>query len=395
MSKIKVMNVFGTRPEAIKMAPVVLELMKRENVESRVVLTAQHREMLDQVMSLFNMPAHVDLDIMQDKQTLTGITTRALTGLGKVFQEERPHIVLVQGDTTTAFVAALAAFYEKIPIGHVEAGLRTEDKYNPYPEEMNRRLISCLGDLHFAPTNEARENLRQSCVREESIYLTGNTVVDALYHILGLPTVVLSPEIQQIVARGNRILFVETHRRENLGAPMENVCQALKKLVQTYPDVEIAFSVHKNPLVREVVFKVLSGIERVNLLEPLDYPVMIKLLKECYMVLSDSGGIQEESPSLGKPCLVLRTNTERPEGIRAGTAKLLGTESQVVFQEASRMLTDTQEYNRMSHATNPYGDGKAAGRIVDALLHHFGKKKERPADFQERARCDEQTRVSL
>jgi len=384
MSRIKVMNVFGTRPEAIKMAPVVLELMKRENIESRVVLTAQHREMLDQVIHLFSIPAPVDLAIIQEKQTLTGITTRAPTGLGKVFQEERPHIVLVQGDTTTAFVAALAAFYEKIPVGHVEAVLRTEDRYNPYPEEMNRRLISCLGDLHFAPTEEARENLRQSCVREESLYLTGNTVVDALYHILGLPNISLPPEIREIVARGNRVLFVETHRRENLGAPMESVCQALKKLVREFPDVEIAFSVHKNPLVREVVFRVLSGVERVNLLEPLDYPVMIKLLKECYMVLSDSGGIQEESPSLGKPCLVLRTNTERPEGIRAGTAKLLGTESRAVFQEASRMLTDEQEYRRMSQANNPYGDGKAAARIADALLHHFGVTKERPSDFNER-----------
>jgi UDP-N-acetylglucosamine 2-epimerase (non-hydrolysing) len=383
MKKIKVMNIFGTRPEAIKMAPVVLELQKRKDVESRVVVTAQHREMLDQVNTLFNITAHVDLDIMKDKQSLTGITTRALGGLEQVIRDEHPDIVLVQGDTTTAFVASLAAFYHKVAVGHVEAGLRTDNKYSPYPEEMNRRLISVLGDLHFAPTAEAKENLLKNGVQESHIYLTGNTVVDALYHILALPNIELPPEIREIFREPSRVIFVETHRRENLGEPMREICVAIRDIVEAFGDVRIAFSVHKNPLVREVVFHELSGIERIHLLEPLDYPVMVKLLKECYMVLSDSGGIQEEAPSLGKPVLVLRMNTERPEGIRAGTAKLVGTKKSVIFEETRRLLVDESEYRTMSQAVNPYGDGHAAERTVDAILHFSGMRECAPRDFVE------------
>lgn len=383
MDKIKVMTIFGTRPEGIKMAPVILELAERSDIVPSVVVTAQHREMLDQVTSLFKIRADVDLNIMQENQTLTGITTRALEGLEGVMKKERPQLVLVQGDTTTAFVASLAAFYQKIPVGHVEAGLRTDDKYSPFPEEMNRRLISVLGDLHFAPTDEARKNLLKNGVAEKSVYLTGNTVVDALHHILALESVVMPPELQGILSSGKRVLFVETHRRENLGEPMRDFCLGLRKVVEHFPDVAVVFSVHKNPLVREVVFRELSGIERIHLVEPVEYPVMIKLLKECYLVLSDSGGIQEESPSLGKPVLVLRNNTERPEGVRAGTAKLVGTKSHVVFEEARLLLSDAAEYNRMSHAVNPYGDGKAAIRTVDAILHYFGKRADRPCDFDE------------
>ncbi|MDQ7824818.1 MAG: UDP-N-acetylglucosamine 2-epimerase (non-hydrolyzing) [Candidatus Eremiobacteraeota bacterium] len=383
MKKIKVMSIFGTRPEAIKMAPVVLELIGREEVHSIVVVTAQHREMLDQVLTLFSLRTDEDLNIMQEKQTLSGITIRALTGLEKVMEKHRPDAVLVQGDTTTAFVAALAAFYHKIPVGHVEAGLRTENKYSPYPEEMNRRLISCLGDIHFAPTAEARQNLHRNGIADERIYLTGNTVVDALFHILSLPGIELPPMVKDLHREGNRILFVETHRRENLGEPMAETCRALRKIVGQFEDVEIAFSVHKNPLVREVVFKELAGVPRVFLMEPLDYPVMVRLMKESSMVLTDSGGLQEEAPSVGKPVLVLRENTERPEGIRAGTAKLVGTSMESVFKETERLLTDSSEYRRMSRAANPYGDGKAARRTVDALLHYTGIAANRPDDFAE------------
>ncbi len=381
MEKIRVMTIFGTRPEGIKMAPVVLELAGRSDFVPSVVVTAQHREMLDQVTSLFRITADVDLNIMQENQTLTGITVRALEGLEGVMKKERPQLVLVQGDTTTAFVASLAAFYQKIPVGHVEAGLRTDDKYSPFPEEMNRRLISVLGDLHFAPTEEARQNLLKNGIDEKAIYLTGNTVVDALYHILALESVVMPDALKRILSSGKRILFVETHRRENLGEPMRDFCLGLRKVVEAFPDVAVVFSVHKNPLVREVVFGELSDIERIHLMEPVEYPVMIKLLKECYLVLSDSGGIQEESPSLGKPVLVLRNNTERPEGVRAGTAKLVGTKSHVVFEEASLLLSDKSEYNRMSKAVNPYGDGRAAIRTVDAILHYFGKRADRPCDY--------------
>jgi UDP-N-acetylglucosamine 2-epimerase (non-hydrolysing) len=270
-----------------------------------------------------------------------------------------------------------------VAVGHVEAGLRTDDKYSPYPEEMNRRLISVLGDLHFAPTAEAKENLLKNGVRESHIYLTGNTVVDALYHILALPNIELPPEVKEIFREPSRVIFVETHRRENLGEPMRETCVAIREIVEAFDDVRIAFSVHKNPLVREVVFNELSGIERIHLLEPLDYPVMVKLLKECYMVLSDSGGIQEEAPSLGKPVLVLRMNTERPEGIRAGTAKLVGTKRSVVFEETRRMLVDESEYRTMSQAVNPYGDGHAAERTVDAILHFYGMRECAPRDFME------------
>lgn len=384
MSRIKVMSIFGTRPEAIKMAPVVKAVERDPRFESRVVVTAQHREMLDQVMQLFDIVPDRDLGIMQANQTLTEITHRALVGVEQVLLEDRPHIILVQGDTTTAFAATLAAFYQKVAVGHVEAGLRTDDNYNPFPEEMNRRLISVLGDVHLPPTRVSRDNLLQCGVKPEHIYLTGNTVIDAMQHILAQSEGSL-PEslLKRIHGNGHRprVLLVETHRRENLGAPMHNVCRALRRVVERFTDVEIAFSVHRNPKVREVVFPELSGLERVHLLEPMDYASLVRLMKESYFVLTDSGGIQEEAPSLGVPALVLRTTTERPEGIEAGNARLVGTDEEAVFGHAARLLEDRDAYLAMSQAANPYGDGDSALRVVGALAHHFGLQAERPDEF--------------
>lgn len=380
MEKIKVMCVFGTRPEGIKMAPVVLALRARPEIETQVVVTGQHREMLDQVMGYFGISADEDLDIMRDKQSLTDITVRTLTGLEGVLEKRRPHILLVQGDTSTAFVAALAAFYHKIPVGHIEAGLRTDDKYNPFPEEMNRRLISSLGDLHFAPTREAFDNLMTCGTDRENVCLTGNTVVDALQLILEKRPVEPPAGLADRPA-GRRMLFVETHRRENLGEPMRNICRALKRIVSAYPDTEIVFSVHKNPLVREVVFGELEGTDRITLLEPVDYPVMISLMKRSYFVLTDSGGLQEEAPSLGSPVLILRENTERPEGVRAGNSKLVGTDSDRIFSAACELLENDEVYRTMSQAVNPYGDGLASGRIADSILFFFGKRDSLPEFF--------------
>ncbi len=381
MKKIKVMCVFGTRPEGIKMAPVVKELSFRNNIDPIVVITAQHREMLDQVMDLFNLIADEDLNIMHPNQTLSDITIRALGGLEQVIIKHKPDILLVQGDTSTAFVAALAAFYHKIPVGHIEAGLRTDNRYNPFPEEMNRRLISSIAELHFPPTDESFENLLKCGVDKDSIYLTGNTVIDALLAIAAESDAELPEKLQTEHTPGTKMIFVETHRRENLGEPMENICRALKRITIEFPDTEIVFSVHKNPRVRETVYSYLADTERVILLEPVDYPVMIKLMQNSYFIMTDSGGLQEEAPSLGKPVLVLRENTERPEGIRAGTARLIGTDEEKVFSEARHLLTDETAYENMSKAVNPYGDGTAAKRIADALLYFSGIEKTRPLPF--------------
>lgn len=369
---IKVMAVFGTRPEGIKMAPVVMKLKSEKNIQPIVVLTAQHRQMLDQVMNLFDLKADYDLDIMKDRQTLSDITVRVLTGLEKIMEEVKPDIVLVQGDTTTVLAGALSAFYHKIPVGHVEAGLRTDDMYNPFPEEMNRRIVSSLASIHFAPTREAKENLLKFGVDENKIYLTGNTVVDSLQYILTKNDVVYPDEFVKFHDDKKKILFVETHRRENLGEPMRNICRALKRIVSEHKDVEIVFSVHRNPAVRDVVFAELSNIDRVLLMDPVDYPVMIGLMKKSFFVLTDSGGLQEEAPSIGKPVIVLRENTERPEGLRAGTAILAGTDENKVFEIASLLLRDNDVYEKMAKAVNPYGDGKASDRIVDIILNFKG-----------------------
>ncbi|MBR0519230.1 UDP-N-acetylglucosamine 2-epimerase (non-hydrolyzing) [bacterium] len=378
---MKVMTVFGTRPEGIKMAPVVMKLKSEKNIQPIVVLTAQHRQMLDQVMNLFDLKADYDLDIMKDRQTLSDITVRVLTGLEKVMEESKPDVVLVQGDTTTAFAGALSAFYHKIPVGHIEAGLRTDDMYNPFPEEMNRRIVSSLASIHFAPTREAKENLLKFGVEESKIYLTGNTVVDALQYILSKDNAVYPKEFVNFHDGKKKILFVETHRRENLGEPMRNICRALKRIVDKYEDIEIVFSVHRNPAVREVVFPELSNIERVLLMDPVDYPVMIGLMKKSFFVLTDSGGLQEEAPSIGKPVVVLRENTERPEGLRAGTAVLSGTDENKIFELSSQLLEDNKVYEKMSKAINPYGDGKTSERIANILLNFKGIETRKIEEF--------------
>ncbi|MBQ7723073.1 MAG: UDP-N-acetylglucosamine 2-epimerase (non-hydrolyzing) [Selenomonadaceae bacterium] len=363
MRKLKVMSVFGTRPEAIKMAPVVLELGKYPEVESLVAVTAQHREMLDQVLKLFDIRPDFDLNIMSEGQTLFDITSRALLGLDKVFSAANPDVVLVHGDTTTTFAGALAAYYHQIEVGHVEAGLRTRNKFSPYPEEMNRRLTGSLADLNFAPTPTAKENLLREGVDVDKIFVTGNTVIDALYQ-----TVREDFNFPDFNLDGKRVILVTTHRRENLGEPMRQVYKALKSLVEEFADVEIIFPVHKNPKVREVVNAELGGLERVCLIDPLDYEPFANLMNRATLILTDSGGVQEEAPALGKPVLVLRDTTERPEAVGAGTVKLIGTNQDKVYGAAKLLLTDEAAYRKMAEARSPYGDGHAAQRIVKALL---------------------------
>lgn len=376
------MSIFGTRPEAIKMAPVLRELEKHSKyIKSIIVVTAQHREMLDQVLNLFKLRPSKDLNIMEAEQTLTKITKKTLKGLEQIFLKEKPQLVLVQGDTTSAFASALAAFYHRIPVGHIEAGLRTDDIYNPFPEEINRRLISALATLHFAPTKWAYNNLITPDIKKENIFLTGNTVTDALFYILKHASKSGPKLISQIQSRSHKYLLVEAHRRENLGKPLEEICLALKKIIQTFYGFELVFSVHRNPQVRRVVYKILSNQNRVHLLEPLDYPDLIKLIQGAHFVLTDSGGIQEEAPSLAKPVLVLRRTTERPEGIKAGVAKLVGTNKNKIYKEAVKLIKDQKEYRKMSKAVNPYGDGKASQRIARIILCYFNIKKRLPVEF--------------
>lgn len=364
------MVVFGTRPEAIKMAPVIRALRKEGSILCQVTVTAQHREMLDQVLELFNIVPDFDLNLMKQGQTLTDITTRALCELREVFQRERPELVLVHGDTTTTFVAALAAFYEQIPVGHVEAGLRTGNKYSPYPEEMNRKLTSVLTDLHFAPTETAQGNLLLEGVKPETIFVTGNTVIDALLATVKPEYNFLDPHIQTILKQGeaSRMILVTTHRRENLGEPMRQIYQALHSTLELFPDTYVIFPVHKNPEVRKVVTEVLGSHPRVNLIEPMDYAPFVNLMARSYMILTDSGGIQEEAPSLGKPVLVVRDTTERPEAVKAGTVSLVGTEYDCVFLELKRLLSDQSAYLKMATTSNPYGDGCAAVRIAQIIV---------------------------
>lgn len=381
MSKLRVMAVFGTRPEAIKMAPVVRELARHDGViDTIVAVTAQHREMLDQVLKLFCIPVHHDLNIMKAGQTLEEVTTAALQGLAAIYRREKPDMVLVHGDTTTTFVAALAAYYQQIPVGHVEAGLRTNNKYSPFPEEMNRRLAGALADVHFAPTATSKSNLLREGVDPTRIFITGNTVIDALlatvreeYRFTGTGLSALDPN--------KRWLLVTAHRRENWGEPMRRIFLALKELVQAYPDVEVIFPVHKNPRVRSAVAEVLAEVPRVHLVEPLDYLPLVNLMRRAYLVLTDSGGMQEEAPSLGKPVLVLRDTTERPEAVEAGTVRLVGTDRARIVAEARRLLDSREDYLEMANAVNPYGDGRAAARTVEALLYHFGRSARKPEDF--------------
>ena len=373
MKKLKLMTVFGTRPEAIKMCPLVLEMGKYPDyIEPIVAVTAQHREMLDQVLELFNIKPDYDLNIMASGQTLYDITTRALTGLKEVIEEAKPDMVLVHGDTTTTFAGALAAFYAQVPVGHVEAGLRTGNKYSPYPEEMNRKLTGSIADMHFAPTSTSKANLLKENVNPETILVTGNTVIDALQTTVKADYEFADAEFNKIFARGNRLILMTTHRRENLGEPMRNVYKALRKVLETHADVEAIFPVHKNPKVREIVQEELGGLDRVHLIEPMDYEPFANLMGKVDIVLTDSGGIQEEAPALGKPVLVLRDTTERPEAVEAGTVKLIGTEYEDVLRETNLLLDDAEHYKKMAEATNPYGDGKACERIIRAILQKNG-----------------------
>ncbi|WP_163655043.1 non-hydrolyzing UDP-N-acetylglucosamine 2-epimerase [Listeria sp. PSOL-1] len=378
MKKIKVMSVFGTRPEAIKMAPLVLALQKQpDKFESCVVITAQHREMLDQVLDIFNIKPDVDLDIMQKGQTLTDITTRVMEGLNKVIAEEQPDLVLVHGDTTTSFAAGMAAFYQQTAIGHVEAGLRTWNKYSPFPEEMNRSLTGVLADLHFAPTQTAKENLLKENKPASHIFITGNTAIDAL------KTTVQVDYHHSILENlgDHRLVLMTAHRRENLGAPMQGMFEAIRDVIEQQEDVELVYPMHLNPAVREKAISILGGHNRIHLIEPLDAIDFHNFLKKAYLVLTDSGGVQEEAPGMGVPVLVLRDTTERPEGVAAGTLKLVGTDEETIKNEALKLLTNPSEHAKMSQATNPYGDGEASARILNAMLYYFDQDSPRPNDF--------------
>lgn len=373
MKKIKLMTVFGTRPEAIKMCPLVLEMQKYPDfIEPIVAVTAQHREMLDQVLQLFAIKPDYDLNIMTAGQTLYDVTGRALAGLKDVLAEAQPDMVLVHGDTTTTFVGALASFYAQIPVGHVEAGLRTGNKFSPYPEEMNRKLTGAIADIHFAPTSTSKNNLLKENIDPAAIVVTGNTVIDALQTTVKADYQFTDSGLQKALAGGNRLILVTTHRRENLGEPMRHVYQALRKVLENHPDVEAIFPVHKNPKVREIVDEELGKLAQVHLIEPLDYEPFANLMAKVDIVLTDSGGIQEEAPALGKPVLVLRDTTERPEAVDAGTVKLVGTAYDDVLRETSLLLDDSKYYQSMAEAANPYGDGRACERIIRKILHENG-----------------------
>ena len=381
MNKLKVMTVFGTRPEAIKMAPLVKELESRDEIESIVCVTAQHRQMLDQVLARFDITPDYDLNIMQQAQTLSGITSKSLTGLEEVIKKVEPDIVLVHGDTSTTFAGALAAFYCKTKVGHVEAGLRTYDKYSPFPEEMNRKLTTSLTDIYFAPTQNNKQNLLRELVDEELIYITGNTVIDAIKATVEEDYVFANEFLQTLDYKNKRIILVTAHRRENLGEPLHNICRAIKRAVDSHPDVEVVYPVHLNPAVREVAFKILGDHDRIHLIDPMDVEELHNLMARCYMVMTDSGGLQEEAPSLGKPVLVLRIETERPEAVDAGTVKIAGVNEETIVSLANSLLDDKAEYDKMSHAVNPYGDGYASRRTVDAILYYFGRTDKKPDDF--------------
>lgn len=378
MSKIKVMTIFGTRPEAVKMAPLVHELNKAsDEIESKLCVTAQHRQLLDQVLDIFKITPDYDLNIMTDRQTLTGTTIRALEGLERIFQEERPDIVLVHGDTLTTFVASIAAYYQQIAVGHVEAGLRTWDKYSPFPEEMNRQLAGVIADLHFAPTSLSADNLRRENKPEERIFITGNTAIDALktthqenYH---------HPILDKIGDR--RLIFMTAHRRENWGEPMRRIFRSIRRLVEETPDVAVVYPVHLNPIVRETAGEILGGHDRIFLIDPVDVVDSHNFQARAYLIMTDSGGIQEEAPAFGVPVLVMRDTTERPEGIDAGTLKLVGTDEAHVYEQGRRLLDDPAAYAAMAQAANPYGDGEASRRIVEAILYHYGRRSERPEPF--------------
>lgn len=381
MRKKKIITIFGTRPEAIKMAPLVKELERREEIESKVCVTAQHREMLDQVLELFDIKPDFDLNIMQTRQTLTGITSKVLEGLEEVFENEKPDMILVHGDTTTTFAGGLAAFYQQIKVGHVEAGLRTFNKYFPFPEEMNRKLTGSLADLHFAPTKGSKENLLREGIAEGDVYITGNTVIDAMKHTVEENYVFENDKLNNINF-SKKVIMITAHRRENWGKGIENICIALNRIVEQNEDVELVYLVHLNPVVKDVVFERLGGNDRIHLLSPLDTKETHNLMNKSFMVMTDSGGLQEEAPHLGKPVLVLRDVTERPEAVAAGTVKLVGTDVEQIVKEANELLKNKEAYLKMSKSINPYGDGIASQRIVDAIFRYFELSNKEVEEFR-------------
>ena len=380
MDKIRVLSVFGTRPEAIKMAPLVLELQNRPEFVSMCCLTGQHRQMLDSVMEIFELKAEYDLDIMEKQQTLSTITTKTILGMDKVLEEAKPDLVLVHGDTSTTFAGALAAFYHRVTVGHVEAGLRTYDMYSPFPEEMNRTLVGDIARLHFSPTVANAENLRKEAVQGD-IFITGNTVIDAMRTTVRPDFVFANPELNALDF-GKRVITLTCHRRENYGQPMEDIMAAVRHIVEKYEDVEVVYPVHLSPVVQECARRNLGDLSRVHLIEPLDVNEMHNLMARSYMIMTDSGGLQEEAPAMGKPVLVLRKETERPEAISAGTVKLAGVDKDEIIRLASELLEDEIVYQSMAKAVNPYGDGTACARIAEAIKWHFGFREDRPADFQ-------------
>ncbi len=380
MKKIKVLTVFGTRPEAVKMAPLVLELQKYPQIESLCCVTAQHREMLDSVLEIFGVKPDYDLNIMQTSQTLTGITVKALEGMEKVLEQAKPDIVLVHGDTSTTFSGALAAFYHKVAIGHVEAGLRTYDRYSPFPEEMNRVMTDALSNLAFAPTSLNRENLEKESIKAET-FITGNTVIDAMRYTVREDYEFSDPTLRELDFNAHRVVVVTAHRRENYGEPLENIMNAIKELAAKHEDCLFVYPMHLSPVVRQTAKGILEGCERVLLIDPLPVDEMHNLLARCALVMTDSGGLQEEAPSLGKPVLVLRRETERPEAVKAGTVRIAGVDKDDIVSLASALLSDKNEYDKMAKAVNPYGDGEACRRIAEAILWHYGLSDNRPADF--------------
>ena len=380
MNKLKIMTIFGTRPEAIKMAPLVQEIARRDECESICCVTAQHREMLDSVLEIFGLTPDYDLNIMEPRQTLSTITSKCLLGMDQVLNEAKPDLVLVHGDTSTTFSGALAAFYHQIPVGHVEAGLRTWDKYSPFPEEINRTLVGDIAELHFSPTVANRNNLAREAI-SKGVFITGNTVIDALKTTVKPDYQFSTDLLNRLDYEGKKIILVTCHRRENYGQPMANIMTALRRIADRYEDVELVYPVHLSPVVREAAEKYLSGHERIHLIEPLDVQEMHNLMARVYLVMTDSGGLQEEAPALGKPVLVLRRETERPEAVEAGTVKIAGTEEEEIFGMACELLDSPEAYAAMAHAVNPYGDGRACERIVDSILYYFGRRDSAPEEF--------------
>ena len=380
MKPVTVMTIFGTRPEAIKMAPLALELQKRPGIRALCCVTAQHREMLDSVLEIFKLKPDYDLNIMQPRQTLSTITSKCLTGMDDVLNEAKPDLVLVHGDTSTTFAGALAAFYHQIPVGHVEAGLRTYDKWSPFPEEMNRKMVGAIADLHFCPTVANQKNLQRENITQ-GVFLTGNTVIDALQTTVVKDFTFAEDILNNLDYENRKVILVTCHRRENYGQPMTNIMTALRRIADAFPEVELVYPVHLSPVVQAAAHKYLDNHPRIHLIAPLAVDEMHNLMARCHLVMTDSGGLQEEAPALGKPVLVLRKETERPEAVEAGTVKLAGVEEEVIFSMASELLTNPAAYQAMAHAVNPYGDGQACRRIADAIEWHFGLRSEAPDPF--------------